>query len=109
MSNTLLRQLMIDKDIISGVGTNILALQTQVYVYDPLFDPDPGQSVTCLTQEHQDNLGCYDDQEEPYEEDSAGPLISDANKDTPDPFAIECNGSDRQHLQQLNSSLATCS
>jgi hypothetical protein len=103
-SNTLLGQPMIDKDIISGIGTDVLALQTQVYAYDPLFDPDPGQSVACLTQEHQDDLGCYDDQEEPYEEDSAGPLVSDANEDTPDPFAVERDGSDRQRLptaQQL--------
>ena len=51
-SNTLLGQLMIDKDIISGIGADVLTLQTQVYTYDPLFDPDSGQSVACLTQEH---------------------------------------------------------
>ena len=38
-STTLLGQPMIDKDIISGVGTDVLALQTQVYTYDPLFNP----------------------------------------------------------------------
>ena len=54
------------------------------------------------------NLGCYNDQEEPYEEDSVGPLISDANENTPNPFAIKCNRSDRQRLpiaQQLPSYL----
>ena len=74
------------------------------HAHRPLFDPDPGQAVACLTQEHQDDYGYYDDQEEPHQEDHAGPLISDANKDTPNPFVVECDGSDRQRLpaaQQL--------
>jgi hypothetical protein len=103
-SNTLIEQLMIDKDINSGIGSEVPALQMHAHAHCPLFDPNPGQAVACLTQEHQDNYEYYDNQEEPHQKDHAGPLISDANEDTPDPFIVERNGSDRQHLpaaQQL--------
>ncbi len=60
-SNTLPKQLTIDKDINSGVSSEVLALQALAYAYHPLLHPDPGQSVACPTQEHQDDYGCYDD------------------------------------------------
>jgi hypothetical protein len=94
-SNILLKQPTIDKDIYSGVGSEVLGLQTQAYMYHSLFDPNLGRSLACLTQE-QDDLGFYDDQEELHEEDHTSPLISDANEDTPNPFVVECNGFDRQ-------------
>ena len=102
-SNILLEQPTIDKDIYSGVGSEVLGLQTQAYTYHSLFDPNPGRSLACLTQE-QDDLGFYDDQEELHEEDHTGPLVSDANEDTPDPFVVERDGFDRQRIptaQQL--------
>jgi hypothetical protein len=103
-SNTLIERLTIDKDINSGIGSEVPALQMHAHTHRPLFDPDPGQAVACLIQEHQDDYGYYNNQEEPHQEDHAGPLISDANEDTPDPFVIERDGSDRQRLpaaQQL--------
>jgi hypothetical protein len=60
-SNTLIERLTINKDINSSVGSKVLALQTHAHTHCPLFDPDPGQAVACLTQEHQDNYGYYDD------------------------------------------------
>ncbi len=59
-SNTLIKQLAIDKDITSGIGSEVFALQTQAHAHCPFFDPDPGQSVACFTQGHQDEYGCYD-------------------------------------------------
>ena len=105
-SNTLLEQLTINKDISSGVGSKAFALQTQVHAHRIFLDPNPGQPVTCLTQEHQDNYGCYNNQEEPYEEpeDHTDPLVSDINEDTPNSFIVEHDGSDRHCLpmtQQL--------
>jgi hypothetical protein len=97
-SNTLIEQLTINKDINSGIGSEVPTLQTHAYAHCPLFDPDPGQVVTCLTQEHQDDYGYYDDQEEPHQEDHAGPLILDANENTPNPFVVKHDGSDRQRL-----------
>jgi hypothetical protein len=49
MLNSLLKQLMIDKDISSSVGSKAFALQTQMHAYHICFDPNPGQPVPCLT------------------------------------------------------------